>query len=101
MSPACSGSSGKSSSSAAGKKTGRVHSAEDLDHLRHQPGPAGLVTGAKTCSIVAVKILVEQNVIVPLRVGLELLDPSIDGTATRIPQKDPSQPIGNLLGYFE
>src|SRR5580692_4735769 len=101
MSPACSRSLRKSSSSAAGKKTGRVHSAEDLDHLRHQPGPAGLVTRTETCSIVAVKVLVKQNVIIPIRVGLELLRPSIHGTPTRIPQKDPSQPIGDLPGYFE
>src|SRR4029077_5852919 len=101
MSPACSRGLPKSSSFAAGKEVGCVHSTEDLDHLRNQPGPAGLVTGAKTRSIVAVKVLIEQNVIVPMRIGLELLRPSIHGTATRISQKDPSQPIGDLLGYLE
>ena len=54
-------------------------------HLRehvHRPGncpcPAGLVTGAYTCTGVSVKILMEEDVIFPERINLKFLNYSQD-----------------------
>ena len=41
------------------------------------PGPAGLVAGAEAGAVVAVEVLVEQQQVAPVRVGLELLDAAV------------------------
>ena len=54
--------------------------AVELDALGHQPGPAGLVAGAQPCAVVAVEVLVEEDVIPPMRIGLELLRAAVNGS---------------------
>src|SRR5215468_7211558 len=44
---------------------------EFVNHLGHQRGPAGLVAGADPRARVAMKVLVEWDVVAPVRVGLE------------------------------
>ena len=51
----------------------RVHPAEQVHQPRDDPRPAGLVTGAEAGAVVAVEVLVEQDVVTPVRVVLELL----------------------------
>ena len=46
---------------------------KDFDQRRHQPGPSGLMAGADACAVVAVEIFVEQKIVPPIRVALELL----------------------------
>ena len=46
--------------------------------LGHEPGPAGLVAGAQPRPVVAVEVLVEEDVVAPVRIGLELLRAAID-----------------------
>lgn len=44
-----------------------------LNQLGYQRRPAGLVAGPNACAVVAVEVLVEQNIVAPVRVGLELV----------------------------
>jgi hypothetical protein len=49
------------------------HTCEQIERPRDGSCPSGLVPGAKTGSVVAVEILVEQYAISPVRVFLKLL----------------------------
>jgi len=46
---------------------------EHMHAPRHDAGPSGLMTRAQAGAVVAVKILVEQDEVAPMRVFLELL----------------------------
>src|SRR5215813_5831793 len=52
------------------------------DQVCHKTGPAGLVRSAAPASIVAVKALVEQDVVLEMRVGLELFICAENGPST-------------------
>src|SRR5262245_16523533 len=63
--------------------------------------PSRLVTRAQPCAIVTMKIFVKQDVIAPMRIGLELLGSAIDwAPAIRIFQKDICKPPADLLSYL-
>ena len=55
------------------KKGLGVEVPENFDQRRDHPGPTGLMTGADAGAVVAVKILVEQQIIPPIGIALELL----------------------------
>ena len=48
------------------EKSPSIEVPENLDQRRHYTGPTGLMTGADTGAVVAVKILVEQQIIPPM-----------------------------------
>src|ERR1700752_1307685 len=52
------------------------------DHVRDEPCPTGLVGGAKACTIVAVEVLVEQQVVAPPLIGLHPLHATETGSAS-------------------
>src|SRR6187551_2205716 len=52
----------------------RIEDAATADQVRNETGPAGLVGSTDARAGVAVEVLMELQQIVPLRVGLELLD---------------------------
>src|SRR5262252_4680145 len=56
----------------------RVDLTEQRDERRHQTRPACLMARAKTRTVVAVEVLVEQDVIAPVRVLLEDLRTAVD-----------------------
>src|SRR5262249_10911792 len=61
-------------------------------------GPAGLVAGAETRAVVAVKVLVEQHVIAPQRIFLKGLIAAEDrAPAAGVPQKDAVEPPREFL----
>src|ERR1700739_52727 len=61
--------------------------------------PAGLMAGAEARPVVAVKVLVEREVITPVRVLLKLASAPVDRPpAMVVPQKDAGQPTLDLLG---
>src|SRR4051812_43583357 len=61
--------------------------------------PTGLMAGAEAGTIVAVKVLIEREVIAPVRVFLKLAGAPVDRPPARVvPQKDASQPALDLLG---
>src|SRR5512137_1552109 len=77
---------------------GGVH----LDELRHDASPPGLVVGAEASAVVAVEVLVEEDVIAPVRVGLELLGVAVHrASALLVAQEGPAKTIGNLLAHLE
>src|SRR5512145_675564 len=69
----------------------------------HDPGddsrPSGLVARSETGPVVTVEVLVEQEVVAPVRVLLKLLRPAVDGPPTMaVSQEDAGQPPRDLLG---
>ena len=49
-----------------------------LEEFGDQGGPAGLMTGANTRTVVTVKVFIEQQQVAPVRILLELLRAAID-----------------------
>lgn len=73
-----------------------------FDQLRNETGPSGLMAGSQARAVISVEILVEQNVILPVRIALEFLRTSINRPPARlILQEYPGQPISNFPGYLE
>src|SRR5262245_27561386 len=69
----------------------------------HDPGngtgPTRLVAGAEAGAVVAVKVLVEQEVVAPVRVLLKLAAAPVDRPpASLVSQEDTGQPTRDLLG---
>src|SRR6516162_7872009 len=68
-----------------------------LQEFCYQPRPPRLMAGADARAVVAVKILVEQNQVSPMRVHLKFLIASVNGTAPiLIPQENPGQATRKL-----
>ena len=79
-----------------------VDRAEQLHQARDEPRPAGLVAGAEARAVVAVEVFVEQDVVAPVRVVLELGDPAIDRPAPLVvAQEDARKPRRELLRHLE
>src|SRR5207247_10367693 len=63
--------------------------------------PSGLVAGAEPCTVVAVKVLIEEDAVAPVRIALELLGSSIDrAPPIAIAQEDAGEPAAELLGHL-
>src|ERR1700680_1541279 len=76
-----------------------VHPAEELDQFGDETGPAGLVASPKARAVISVEVLIEQNVVLPVRIGLEFLRASAHRSPARlIAQEDPGPPISNFPG---
>ena len=57
------------------------------DDVGDQPGPAGLVGGAEPGAVVAVEVLVEEEVVPPRRVVLQLVHPPKQGRRPSAPRR--------------
>ncbi len=69
------------------------------DGVGDDAGPAGLVGGTQAGAVVAVEVLVEQQVVLPGRVGLEPLDAAEAGpAAVGADQEDRDQALAQVLG---
>ena len=80
------------------KRVGGLQTCKQIERPRYDSGPSGLVAGPKPGAVVPVEILVEQNVVSPVRVFLKLLGSVIDGAlAVRIAPKDARKPVGKYL----
>ena len=80
----------------------RIQKAVQLDGLGDEPCPAGLMAGPEPGTIVAVEVLIEQYVVAPVRVGLELLCAAVDGSpAVFVAGEYPGEPVGDLLAHLE
>ena len=64
-----------------------VKVAEEFDQLRDDAGPARLVAGSQTRAVVSVEIFVEQDVILPLRIGLKFLRASVHRPPARLSRR--------------
>ncbi|HTF09439.1 MAG TPA: hypothetical protein VK659_14830, partial [Asanoa sp.] len=69
------------------------------DHVRDEPGPPGLVGRAEARTIVAVEVLVEQEVVAPPRIGLHPLDVAEAwASSVSIGKEDRDQPLPEIGG---
>ena len=67
---------------------------------RDAPGPSGLVRGSETRAVVPVKILVEQQVVLPSTVALEKSHGlEAKPTAIRANEENGDRPLLKILGY--
>jgi len=65
-----------------------------LNNLGRETRPAGLMAGPDASSVVSMKILVKENQILPMRVGLELFRSAVNRPAPGgIFQKNTHQPV--------
>ena len=65
-----------------------VGSAAAPDHVRDDSRPARLMRSAEPGAVVAVEVLAEENVVLPRRVGLHLLDPAEAGSSAVLPDEE-------------
>src|SRR5271170_2160991 len=69
---------------------------------RYATGPASLMAGTDAGAVVAVEILVEQDQVAPMRVGVERLGAAIERAPSVGPApEDGEDSAGNLLGDLE
>ena len=66
------------------KKLRRVKAAEHLNQLGNGSRPSGLMASAKARAVISVEVFVEQYVILPVRVCLKFLSPSVDRAPPRL-----------------
>jgi len=60
------------------------------------------VTRSKPGAVIPMEVLVEQDVVAPVRVGLEFLRSTVDRPpATLVAQENAGQPVRDLLGHLE
>ena len=75
-----------------------IQTAEELDQLSHQSGPARLVARPQARAVVAMEIFVEQDVVLPVWIGLKFLRAAVNRPPPGlVPQEDPRQPVGDLV----
>ena len=68
------------------------------DDIGDHAGPAGLVGGTQPSAVVAVEVLVEKQVVLPCRVGLEAFDaPEAGPAAVGADQEDRYQALAQVL----
>src|SRR5690242_12439403 len=80
----------------------RVEAAEDIEQECDHSRPASLMTGSEARSIVAMEVLVEEKMVSPMGILLELLRAPVHRpAAARIPQERRGQPLFDFLGYLE
>src|SRR5579859_6493488 len=69
------------------------------EEISDQRGPAGLVTRPETTSRVAVKVLIEQHMVAPVRIALEQFHVAeYRSAAVGVPKEKPSQSGGEVVG---
>src|SRR6516162_9366766 len=74
----------------------------EADQGAYYSGPSGLVACPQPGAIVAMKVLVEQDVVAPVRIGLKLLGTTIDRPSPLlVAAEDTLQAVGNLPAHFE
>src|SRR5262245_15954386 len=80
----------------------RIEPAEPLDQIGDETGPSGLVARADTGAGVAVEVLVEEDQIAPVRVGLERGGFAVHRPgALLVAEEDANEAPRDLLGHLE
>jgi hypothetical protein len=80
----------------------RIDTTEELDQFCYYTGPARLMARSQSSAVIPMEVLVKQNAILPVRIGLEFIGPSIHWPPARlVTQEDPCQPIGNFPRYLK
>src|SRR6185369_14495496 len=80
----------------------RINPRKEIQRQRDESGPARLMARTESRTVVPVEVLVEQDVVAPVRVLLELLRSTVDGPLPiSVAHEDRGQSSGDLLGHFE
>src|SRR5262249_54761878 len=80
----------------------RVEDTHHLDQPGHQSCPAGLVTGPEASAVVSVEVFVETNVVLPMRVVLELLGATVHWPPSRgVASENFDEPLRQFLSDLE
>src|ERR1700730_16672860 len=96
----------QSNPSSSWRAASRIKSADTsltslFDQLCDETGPAGLMVGAESGPIVAMKVFVKQNKIFPKRITLKDLHSTNSGTtAIRIAKENMNEPAGNFSRHL-
>src|ERR1700683_1093621 len=69
-----------------------------FDQLGHQAGPPSLMTCAEAGAVVAMKVLVEQNQISPVRIVLEYFGSTVDGPAAVVATQERTDHTARKFG---
>src|SRR5215204_5765113 len=78
-----------------------IDRAEVLDQRSDQSGPAGLVDGSESRAVVAVEVLVKQQIVAPVGIGLKRFLTAVDGPApVRAALPDRREPPCNFARDF-
>ena len=81
---------------------GRFDRAEQLDQPGDRTGPTGLMAGAQTGTVVAMKVLVEHQQVSPVRIALKRRHASVNRSAAAVVSaEDRNETIGDLFGHLE
>jgi hypothetical protein len=73
-----------------------------LDQLRDHTSPSGLEASAKARTVIRVEVLMEKDLILPLRIGLKFLHTPVNWPTTGfVSQEDARQAIGDFASYLE
>ena len=54
----------------------------ELHDSSYDAGPTRLMARSYACAVVAMKILIEENIIAPMRIGLKFFSGTIDGSSS-------------------
>ena len=57
-----------------------IQQSEKLNGFCNEPCPSGLMTGTKPGAVIAVEVFIEEDVVAPVRIALELLGTTVDGS---------------------
>src|SRR5258706_3294484 len=72
-----------------------------LEQLRHDAGPARLVTGPDASAVVAVEIFIKKRIVFPIGICLKLrLAAKNRASSLRILQKGAREPVREIHGHF-
>ena len=79
-----------------------IKPAKVFDQTADNPGPSGLMAGPDAGAVVAMEVLVKQQVVVPIRITLKFFGTTVHRpTAAFVAQKNPNQAIGDLMRNLE
>src|SRR5262249_38309595 len=79
-----------------------IEEAEEMDQPGDETSPARLMAGAQAGAVVAVEVLVEQDQVAPMRIGLEFSGASVDGASALLVAKEQTrEPLGDLSRDLE
>ena len=68
-----------------------------LKNFCDEAGPAGLMACAEPGAVVAVEVFVEEDVVAPVGIGLELFRAAVDGSpAVWCGEPDGDEPVGEV-----
>src|SRR5215471_13158140 len=79
-----------------------LEASEEIKYTGNESGPAGLVARSETCAVVSVEVLIEEDVVLPVRIVLELPGSSVDGAfSVGVTQEHAGIPTTDLSRYFK